>query len=204
MNLPNKRHGFTLIELLVVISIIGILASLAIPAVSGALTKGQMTQTLNNVRQLHLATQTMDLDNTAAGVGGGFPGTENENMAGYTEWIEELQEGKYLTKGDLKKLLSAERVAADESLSVGSIGLNLYDTTDTTGLDADESESALPFLSTKNWDGTAPSVAPEAGVQPYGNKGIVVMRRGGEGSILQPRLLDNESVAGPAAAGKLN
>jgi prepilin-type N-terminal cleavage/methylation domain-containing protein len=203
MNLPNKRHGFTLIELLVVISIIGILASLAIPAVSGALTRGQMTQTLNNVRQLHLATQTMDLDNTAAGVGGGFPGTQNPNMLGYTQWIEELQDGNYLTLGDLRKLLSAERLAADEALGAASIALNLYDTTDTTGLGPNDSEAALPFLSTKNWDGTAPTVAPEASVQPYGNKGVVVMRRGGEGSILQPRLLDNPSVAGPAAAGKL-
>jgi len=203
MNLPNKRHGFTLIELLVVISIIGILASLAIPAVSGALTRGQMTQTLNNVRQLHLATQTMDLDNTAAGVGGGFPGKNNESMTSFTLWVEELQEGKYLTLGDLRKLLSAERVAADASLSTDSVALNLYDTTDSAGLTEEQSESALPFLSTKNWDGTNPTVAPLVDASPYGNKGVVVMRRGGEGAILQPRLLDNPNVAGPAAVGKL-
>ena len=50
---PGRRMAaFTLIELLVVISIIAVLASLALPAITGALVKGQITQTTSNYRQL--------------------------------------------------------------------------------------------------------------------------------------------------------
>jgi prepilin-type N-terminal cleavage/methylation domain len=62
--MKKSSLAFTLIELLVVIAIIGILAALALPAITGALARGQMTQTLSNMRQLHLATQQMALDGT--------------------------------------------------------------------------------------------------------------------------------------------
>lgn len=46
------RAGFTLIELLVVISIIAILASLAFPAVQGAMNSGKKAQARNDVSQI--------------------------------------------------------------------------------------------------------------------------------------------------------
>ena len=59
------QSAFTLIEMLVVISIIAILAAFAVPALTSALTKGQMTGTMNNGRQLYLAAQQMSLDGSA-------------------------------------------------------------------------------------------------------------------------------------------
>ena len=51
----KSSSAFTLIELLVVIAIIAILAAFAVPALTSALKKGQMTGTMNNARQLYLA-----------------------------------------------------------------------------------------------------------------------------------------------------
>lgn len=48
----KTKRGFTLIELLVVITIIGVLAGLAVPAISGALDKAKQAADQSNVRQL--------------------------------------------------------------------------------------------------------------------------------------------------------
>lgn len=72
--LRGKFAAFTLIELLVVISIIAVLASLALPAITGALVKGQVTQSTSNFRQLYLASHSCYLDGQVAGTNMGFPG----------------------------------------------------------------------------------------------------------------------------------
>ena len=60
------RGAYTLVELLVVIAIIGTLAAFAVTALSGIQEKARITQDMNNLRQIALATQTYLNDNDGA------------------------------------------------------------------------------------------------------------------------------------------
>src|SRR2546425_5986691 len=108
----SRQGGFTLIELLVVIAIISILAAFAVPALTSALKKGQMTGTLNNARQLYLAQFQMSNDGAASGdAGSAWPGDliaatllNPVTLNGYTDYL--IAKG-YLQGGDVLKLLNA-------------------------------------------------------------------------------------------------
>jgi prepilin-type N-terminal cleavage/methylation domain-containing protein len=172
--LPHSVSAFTLIELLVVISIIAILASLSIPAVTGALARGQMTQTLNNARQLHLQTQTMTIDTTTSGFGWSwtYDGTNAGSLSGF---CTALMSNNYLTANELRKIFTAPGVtppAGDSVFTAGNVAFKVMQTKD-----SDPSENV--FVITKNWS----SGGLQGETQPYGNKGFVLMRKGGDGAV---------------------
>ncbi len=58
--MSRNRSGFTLVELLVVIAIIGILVSLALPAIQAARESGRRSACQSNIRQLGLAALTYE------------------------------------------------------------------------------------------------------------------------------------------------
>jgi len=64
---PKTVSGFSLIELLICLVVIGVLITLAVPASHHQRVTGEMVGTLSNMRQLHLATETMSLETYRAG-----------------------------------------------------------------------------------------------------------------------------------------
>lgn len=177
MKLTRKPSAFTLIELLVVISIIGILATLAVPAVNNALVQGQMTQTLNNARQLHLATQMMSLDTFNAG-GDGLQWTSSVSEQGdiqkasLSEYFDALTNNNYLTQTDLRKLMSAPgKQPTGNNFNADNIAFTIFWVEESSPADQ-------PFVVTQNWSGRA--LTNES---PYGKKGFVMFAKGGSGGI---------------------
>jgi prepilin-type N-terminal cleavage/methylation domain-containing protein len=186
-NLKRSLRAFTLIELLVVISIIAILASLAIPAVTGALARGQMTQTLSNLKQLHLVAQTMALDATTTGdTNIGWPGDlPTKTWAG---WVTNAVPG-YIKTNDMAKLLSAPGITVSATADLSTLqpgvasgrAIVLYQVSETNN------NNTVLFSSANFTNSPQGGAALSGSSLPYGDKGFIVFRKGGDGAILQAR-----------------
>ena len=124
INKPSS--AFTLIELLVVIAIIAILAAFAVPALTSALKKGQMTGTMNNARQLYLAAFQQSNDGAANGdTTYSWPG-DQPLVTTMTQYLQQLLQHGYLKGGDIQKILAAPgasvQVPVDYTVTPPTIG----------------------------------------------------------------------------------
>lgn len=188
----QSLRAFTLIELLVVISIIAILAALALPAITGALARGQMTQTLSNMKQLHLVAQQMALDASTTGdTNVGWPGNlANKTWAG---WISSAVPG-YMKTNDMARLLSAPGITVPATANLSSLtagaanngrAIVLYQVAETNA------NNAVIFSTSNFTNSESGGTALTSSALPFGDKGYVVFRKGGDGSVLQARQVGN-------------
>ncbi len=174
----TSSAAFTLIELLVVISIIAILAALAVPALTQALTKGQMTGTMNNARQLYLAGFQMATDGTTnSNPEFSWPG-DDEDVKSLADYCDKLVKNDYLKHGDLQKILNAPgancTVSASGDVTLdGKSGIKVYPVQEVDG-------SNTIFATSANYDYNK---ALDPKVPPFGDKGFVVIRKGGDASV---------------------
>src|SRR5882724_250145 len=188
----NKKSpsAFTLIELLVVIAIIATLAAFAVPALTSALTRGQMTGTLNNMHQFHLAAAQMAIDGASnADPTLGWPGdiTSPAAITALSAYCDVLISNNYLQAGDVRKILSAP--GANCTFTGGTYSGSTY--TAISGLSSPalkvflvngSNPSNTIFCETANY--TYNTALPSAGV-PYSDKGFIVQRRGGDAVLLR-------------------
>jgi prepilin-type N-terminal cleavage/methylation domain-containing protein len=183
----NKPSAFTLIELLVVIAIIAILAALAVPALTSALSKAQQTGTMNNARQLYLAQFQMSNDGAATGDStSAWPGDLPTLPGTVTDYLNVLCGKGYLKGGDAIKLMNAPSapytatvttVNGIDTLSAGAgtPALKVW-------LNQDVDPATTIFATTRNY---IYDTALLATAVPYGVKGFVTIRKGGDASVFR-------------------
>ena len=94
--LSNKRrkNGFTLIELVVVMCIIGILASVLIPQISGYVTEAKKLKVLDQSRSVVMAVESYNLRNTSLI-------SKSDTISGITK---KVGISKYFKRKDMDKL----------------------------------------------------------------------------------------------------
>ena len=187
----KRPSAFTLIELLVVISIIGILASLAIPAVLGGISKAQMVGALSNMRQVHLICQQMSLDGTTTGdTNLAWPGS----IGAYGTWAGNVAPS-YVSVIDFAKIMSvAGAIANSTNVTNG----NTNGVVVTKVLDSDDSSVVLLF--SKNMTNSGSGWATN-GPALFGNRGFVLFRKGGDGAVYQMKQGTSTNVTGVAPSG---
>ncbi len=194
MKIKIKKYfsAFTLIELLVVIAIIAILAAFAVPALTSALTKGKMTGTMNNARQLYIAQFQMSNDGAATGdstsawpgdliAGGLTPGAGT-----LVNYLNVLCSKSYLRGGDALKLLTASGAPFSANVTTTG-GVDSLDTP--TGIGAlkvypvtDADTVSAIFCATHNYVYNTALVSTD---QPYGTNGFIVVHKGGDAAIFR-------------------
>jgi len=182
--------GITLPEILVGVVIGLVLVWLALPRISGGPVSGTQTQTLNNAKQLHLATQQMALDGeTTKTPGLGWPG---DTGGTFTNWQHQLVGGNYLKAEDFRKLMSGPGVIPrpGKTLDMKECALLVYAV-------STNSPDAAVFLTSANFTNTPAGGRPlEKNAKPYGDKGFVVFRKGGDGWILLRNQATNTNLVG--------
>ena len=183
--------AFTLIELLVVIAIIAILAALAVPALTSALTKAQMTGTMNNCRQLYLAQFSMSNDGAATGASGlAWPGDlASAGILGVgttlVDYANILIANGYLRAGDALKLFNAPGTGFTGTVASGppevltgtggTGAIKVYDV-----LESDVANAI--FCVSNNYVYSTALTAPSV---PYGIKGFITVKKGGDAAVFR-------------------
>ena len=137
---------------------------------------------LSNARQFHVAIQAMTADNVQSGNSQRWT-CSNSVPLSFSQLTNSLVSGGYVSERDLRKLLTAPHT--DQAFTFFAV------------TDNDPEETLL--LATQNWHGMESS---SLSGYPFQEKGFIVMQKGGDGKVLQPKFINAPSVIGDG--GKFN
>lgn len=171
-----KSNSFTLVELLVVISIIGLLAGLAVPAIQGGLDKAKQQVDVSNIRQCGMIAFSYANDND-----GNFNGT-NTNSINSTAFFTNLVSLGLLNS--TKILAGNGYIAATSTNNIQANNIAWgYNNPLTTSDDGN-----LPLFISKNFGTgtTFSNVSIAASTVGWKSKGIVVYRVGNSAEFIKP------------------
>ena len=125
MNMKNKLlkkiKGFTLVEIMIVVTIIGILASLAVPAFQRARWKALETSVRNNLRQVWGAAQQYMLEN----------GVDSVELSAIVQW--QKKDGTLTPTGSNPGYTSVIKQVANEDYDTISVYVDTETFNDSNG-----------------------------------------------------------------------
>ena len=178
---PTQQSAFTLIELLVVISIIAILAGIALPVFGNVKTRGDQTKALSNAKQIGLACKVYAVDNNGnfpnyTDVAAKTPATSSStsNQILQTLLPDYLPEKSIFAIGKSKYCKNAGTAAATNADSINKLGPAECEWAYVAGL-TDTSYSKWPLLADGFFSGTSYStVETEYGGVWQAKKAIVI------------------------------
>lgn len=165
-----KANSFTLVELLVVISIIGLLAGLAVPAIQGGLDRAKQQVDVSNIRQLGLILFSDANDNE-----GTFTTNGTTSLQIFTNLISRglLNSTKILAGNGFPAATSTNNIAA-ANVAWGYVsGLMTSD------------DGQIPLLLSKGLATLQPTQSLAAVTTGWKQKGLVVYRVGNSAEFLK-------------------
>jgi type II secretory pathway pseudopilin PulG len=179
----SGRHSsaFTKTEFIVVFAILAVILVLTWPALNNALTKRDLTRTMNNVRELYLAGFHMATDGAAKSDGNlAWPG--DYPAATLAEYCGKLVQNDYLKAGDLQRILSAPGASC-----------TVISTTGPSATVTLSGKSALKVYKAKNSDPSTTVFAASSNyvydtalspnAKPFGDAGFVVVHKSGDAGL---------------------
>jgi len=191
----SLKKGFTLIEMLVVIAIIALLATLVVPAVTGALENAQRMTAMANGKGIYSSIFATVADAgsrrnyfPSATPPSGTPSYSTNDSTSYFKYL--MDDALEIIPKDFGMFVAGGILPADD---LGSFTADNNAWRVVEGVRPGD-EASIPFMFTKNIDattlGTDDSAIPmDEDEEPYQDKALVVIRIGGSGEALQKRYL---------------
>lgn len=110
----ERQKGFTLVELMIVVVIIGVLASVGIPAYNDYVTRGKVVEGTSALSDARIKMEQYFQDNRTYDTGGGCPASIPAETTNFTYACSSLTATTYIVTATGKGNLSAFSYTIDE------------------------------------------------------------------------------------------